>query len=129
MDQRKFQALCPVSDECYLTFKESFDAAKKKKTWKETLLSETGQKKCVTHRIFKDIVFFVFVEDGIEIMIISETMMETHFKEQASLIGVPLVAPSPEEFDERPLANSTGNHKGKAHKVRINTAAGQPVRG
>ena len=33
MDQRKFQALCPVSDECYLTFKDSFDSAKKKKTW------------------------------------------------------------------------------------------------
>ena len=124
-----FVAMCPVSDESYLYLKESFHTAKKKKSWKGIVKTENGERKSVTHRVLQDEIFFVYMEHGEEILLISETMLAEDAESDLKLFVGLEKHLSPEEFNERMLANSTGNHRGKTHKVRVKTPAGQPVRG
>ena len=125
MALKHFQTVCTVSDESYLCLKESFENAKKKKTWKESITTSTGQRKTVTHRVFDGMVFFALVEHGEDILLINEAIKAKEVK----LFGKAKQPLTTKEFVETMQGNFTGNHKGKTHKVRINTAAGQPVRG
>ena len=107
-----------VPDAIYERFQDEMSKAKNVKSFKCKMFGEARDRIAVYCRIVDCEVNFFCKNEGVEQLVIPYNMYSEGY-----------TGPSEAETRSRQIENHTGKHKGKAHCVKVPTAAGQPVRG
>ena len=110
-----------VPEDVYDAMIDSYLNCPKPAKWKWALKTPTGTKLVVRYEKRGNAGIFVSYYNNIKHMIIGD--------ESARKNGMDAQHPGHEEFAEQVAANRTGNHTSKPWKIKVPTAASEPVRG